>query len=388
MPNISPNMNLVVPIPNTGVTGTGDTGPLYAQNISNDLLVIVDSHDHSFGKGVQINPAGLNINSDLTINANNLNQIRSTRFASQGSTLSGVGDIANLYVVAGNLWYNNSAGSAIQMTSGGAISTASTNAILIYQSASANWTILNTDTYVLLDVTTGGTSITVTLPAANSVTAGRWYVIADANGAAATHNIIIATAGADTIQGASSININVNYGTVIIASNGNNKWDTFTGIQGVQGATGTIVGSVSVATTTWLGYSGADVKNFLITTNTTTIPGSATANMFYYTVPDTQIADVFVTVLGTANQGPSCVYKCDVNATFCGGVPGAVGPGIVIGSSTTTNTRFPLAASGFNAALQSVGSGFALYVSTPTSPASGYTGSISWSAMIQVNELL
>ena len=85
MPNTSPNMNLIVPIPSTGVTGTGDVGPGYAQNISNDLLTTIDTHDHSSGKGVQVTPAGLNINADLSFNNNNANQLRSTRFFSQPS---------------------------------------------------------------------------------------------------------------------------------------------------------------------------------------------------------------------------------------------------------------------------------------------------------------
>lgn len=120
-PTTSPNMGLIVPIPSTGVTGTGDTGPGYAQNISNDLTNQIDSHDHSSGKGVQITPAGLNINADLTVNSNNLTSIRANRYTSQASSLSGGTEINEVYVIAGNLWFNNSSGTPIQITQGGGL---------------------------------------------------------------------------------------------------------------------------------------------------------------------------------------------------------------------------------------------------------------------------
>lgn len=118
MPNTSPNMGLIVPIPSTGVTGTGDTGPGYAQEISNDLLTTIDQHGHVPGQGVPIVSAALNLNADVNLQINNLTQIRATRFTSQATTFSGVGDVSELYVVNGNLYYNNAVGQAIQLTSG------------------------------------------------------------------------------------------------------------------------------------------------------------------------------------------------------------------------------------------------------------------------------
>src|ERR1017187_3027442 len=99
MPNTSPNMNLIVPIPSNGTTGTGDPGPLYAQEISNDLLVTIDQHDHSPGKGVPITAAGLNLNTDVNINSNNLTAIRSTRYSSQATAINGVGDVSSTYEI-------------------------------------------------------------------------------------------------------------------------------------------------------------------------------------------------------------------------------------------------------------------------------------------------
>ena len=121
---ITPNMSLTNPTPSTGVTGSGEPGPLYATDISGDL-VLIDAHDHSSGKGVQITPQGLNINADLAFNQNNALTLRSARFTSQPSGLIGVGDVSSIYVRLGDLWYNNSAGTPVQVTAGGAISSPS-----------------------------------------------------------------------------------------------------------------------------------------------------------------------------------------------------------------------------------------------------------------------
>lgn len=226
MATTSPYMGLTVPTPSTGATGTGDTGPGYAINISNDLSAIIDSHDHSSGKGVPITPAGLNINQDLTYNNNNSTQVRSTRYFNQASGLNGVGDISNVYVLNGDLWYNNSASTQIQLTSGGSVVASTASNILSRQAVTAStWTIVNTDTYVLLDITTSTGSKSVTLPAANSVTAGRWYVFNDATGNAALNNITINRATTDTIAGNTTLVVNTNYGAAIIASNGSNSWN-------------------------------------------------------------------------------------------------------------------------------------------------------------------
>ena len=52
------------------------------------------------------------------------------------------------------------------------------------------------------------------------------YVIKDAGNNAATNNIIINTTGGDTIDGASSISINTDSGSVTIINNGVDKWFT------------------------------------------------------------------------------------------------------------------------------------------------------------------
>lgn len=67
---------------------------------------------------------------------------------------------------------------------------------------------------------------TVTLPGANAGggTYLRFFFIQDESGAAATNNITIVPNGTDTINGASSIVINTNYGGKILYQNGTNGW--------------------------------------------------------------------------------------------------------------------------------------------------------------------
>ena len=116
----SPNMNLPVPI--TGV----DSGPDYANNIGACFLT-VDGHNHTAGSGVQISPAGLNINSDLTFQGNNATNLRTTRFTPQLSAIPNSGsDVGELYVVGNELYYNDvTGGHQIAITSNGSVTGAS-----------------------------------------------------------------------------------------------------------------------------------------------------------------------------------------------------------------------------------------------------------------------
>lgn len=111
---ISPNMML--PVPAVGVT----EGPQFASDINN-CMSIIDQHDHSADSGVQINPAGININSALAFNGNNLTLARSVRFQPQVSALALPSDIGCLYEAGVDLYYNDGSGNQIRITQGGAV---------------------------------------------------------------------------------------------------------------------------------------------------------------------------------------------------------------------------------------------------------------------------
>lgn len=217
-----PNMNLVIPTPSVTL------GPDWADQL-NTALGLVDAHDHSTGKGAKVTPTGLNINADLPIGSNNLTGARSVRLSSNGAVLALPTDVGCIFNVNGDLFWSNNAGTAVQLTSGSAILAASDGISrrLERTAINSNTTINPSSTYSYLDVDTG-TGVTITLPAANGVAAGRFYEIKDSTGQAATNNIVINRAGSDTIDGATSVTLNVNYQSVRFVSDGTSNWHTQT----------------------------------------------------------------------------------------------------------------------------------------------------------------
>lgn len=137
---ISNNMGLPIPVP--GV----DPGPDYAFNL-NSSLALVDSHDHSSGKGVQITPSGLSITSDLPMLDNNLTNIRSLRLQSQSGALSLATDLGCLYQNGINLYYNDGNGVQIPITANGGIVGSPGSISNLNSPASASY-VAGTETFV------------------------------------------------------------------------------------------------------------------------------------------------------------------------------------------------------------------------------------------------
>lgn len=112
------SVNMSLPVPGVGT----EIGPDYAIDV-NSCLSILDTHDHSAGKGVQVTPSGLNINANLAFQNNmatGLSGMSFTQLASPSATLT------SLYVAPGtetvplgDLWYTDSAGNQIQITQNG-----------------------------------------------------------------------------------------------------------------------------------------------------------------------------------------------------------------------------------------------------------------------------
>jgi hypothetical protein len=111
---LTPNMNL--PVPSVGI----EAGPEYATDINN-CLELLDSHNHAPGSGVQIDPTGLNINADLPLNENNLTEVRSVRLAPQSAAIAEADDLACLYAVDDDLFFNDGLGNQIRITQSGAV---------------------------------------------------------------------------------------------------------------------------------------------------------------------------------------------------------------------------------------------------------------------------
>lgn len=215
---ITPNMDLDLPAVSVTV------GPDWA-TLLNAALTLVDSHDHSDGKGVRVTQSGLNITGNLTLNDAYLTDVGSVRLVSQAATLATAQDVRSVYSVLGDLYYNNASGTAIQITSGGSVTAASDGISRAFSRTSVNSnTVISaagTTSYYDVDTTSG---VTFTLPAANGVAAGRFYEFKDTTGSAGTNNIVINRAGSDTIDGATSFTISYNYGGVRLISDGASKW--------------------------------------------------------------------------------------------------------------------------------------------------------------------
>lgn len=206
-------LNLTLPV----VTVT--LGPTWANQL-NAALEVVDLHDHTSGKGVQIPTAGLNINENLDFQSNKAFSLYSSQFINQASALTGASNAGSVYMANGNLYFTNNSGVAIQLTDGGAIaSTPGSAQILATQAVSSDLVISNTDDFVYLIVDTTA-SRTITLPLANTVANGRIYIVKDKDGLANTNNITINVTGADTIDGQASLVINSSEQAIMLSSDG------------------------------------------------------------------------------------------------------------------------------------------------------------------------
>ena len=147
--------NMLLTLPTVGVTA----GPAYASQI-NAALEVVDRHDHSTGSGVQITPAGLNINADLSFNENDATDLRTARFTSQPSALTGASpDLACLYVVADDLYYNDGAGNQIALTIGGSIAGATGNITGLVAPAAVTYTSGGSPNYKFISTATESANI-------------------------------------------------------------------------------------------------------------------------------------------------------------------------------------------------------------------------------------
>ena len=95
----------------TGGTNAIDYGPLLNQN-----FVILDSHNHTPGEGVQVPPAGININTNLSFQGNDLTNLNALLF---NGALIGGGNTLSLYTNGTDLFYEDIHGNSIQLTKAG-----------------------------------------------------------------------------------------------------------------------------------------------------------------------------------------------------------------------------------------------------------------------------
>lgn len=213
----TPEMNLVLP------TVSVTLGPAWATQI-NEAFERIDEHDHSSGSGVQVKSAGLDINANLDIQSNKLFNLFSSQYISNVTPLTGASNAQSVSVSGGNLYYTNSSGVAVQLTSGGSI-VSSPGAVETVAMTSVNTDVVinPADTFVYLIVDTTS-SRTITLPLANAVSTGRIYIIKDASGLSNTNPITVVASGSDTVDGVASKEFDSNWSTHWFIGDGISSW--------------------------------------------------------------------------------------------------------------------------------------------------------------------
>lgn len=210
-------MNLTLP------TVSVTLGPTYATQ-NNEAFEAIDSHDHSSGKGVQIPTTGLNINAHLNFQGTKAYNLFSTQYSNQATALTGASNALSISTTSGDLYWTNSAGNSVQITSGGAVITSpGTVTALEATAVNTNVTISPSDTFVVLLVDTTS-SRTIDLPLASTVATGRIYIIKDKSGLSNTNPVTVARQGSDTIDGATSYSLASNYGAKMYIGDGVSSW--------------------------------------------------------------------------------------------------------------------------------------------------------------------
>jgi len=117
----TPLMNLVLPT----VGPSGQVGPTYATNL-NTALERVDAHDHTSGNGQPLSQAAFIITDSFDMNSFDIVELGASRYTSKVAVTA---QASAVYVVGGDLYFNNSAGVPIQITAGTGINLTSLGTI-------------------------------------------------------------------------------------------------------------------------------------------------------------------------------------------------------------------------------------------------------------------
>lgn len=230
-------MNLTLP------TVSVTPGPLYATE-NNDAFTTIDSHDHTTGKGVPIPSSGILIGSDLDFNGYSAIGLKSLFMDSQSSA---VATINTYYALNGLPYFNNSAGTNLQLT---ATSAPFVIGDLIYASSTTTWTRLAAIAGGNFLKTNGvGTAPSwgnpaVTTPIASKTHANNGYTLTSTDGVIlwtltnSSDDIYIvplaASAGAGQTYTIKLLGSTANFNTLSGTRSGG---DTFTLMDGTTGAT-------------------------------------------------------------------------------------------------------------------------------------------------------
>lgn len=212
-----PNMGL-----ETSIIGT-TLDPRWSANHESNWKQI-DNHDHiTIGK--KIVSEAIDIDDDLSMQGNNLIDIRSIIFQNLVSDPSNLTDLCCPYFKNGNLWVNNGAGGHVQITNGAGLNVSTGTANLFTPlHINTSTTILNTDDYTYIEVETTS-ALNLFLPSASTVAGNRFYYIKDVTGLSGTNAItLVPTGGNEIDQSTSNYQLKRNFGSWLVVSDGVSNW--------------------------------------------------------------------------------------------------------------------------------------------------------------------
>lgn len=112
--SITPNLGMTLPDPSV------TPGPAWASQL-NTALGLIDSHNHAPGSGSLIGTAGIRVDADFDFASFNAFGLRTIRVSDQTSITIGSTDRRAVYSKSGDLYYVNSAGAEVQITSGSSV---------------------------------------------------------------------------------------------------------------------------------------------------------------------------------------------------------------------------------------------------------------------------
>lgn len=272
--NLSTNMNL--PVPQVG----NEDGPQYATDVNN-CMTIIDGHNHEPGSGVQITPSGLNINSDLSMNGNNLTNSRSLRLQNDVTPISGAADLGCLYRAGVDLYYNDGSGTQIRITQSGgvagtpgSISGLTPPASATYVSGSQTFvfqsdvnTPANIDgaSYILRNLVASSKGLTLNPP--NSMAADYSITLPSLPGAT---NLMTMTSSGVMAANANVDNTSLQFGGTVLSIKANGVLQSALALRstGTTVAAGGIAVSASSGAFTTVSNAGTPITNFSLVITT------------------------------------------------------------------------------------------------------------------------
>lgn len=215
-----------LPVPVVGV----DPAPDFANNI-NSSLTILDQHNHAPGSGVQINPAGLNINANLSMQANNLTSIGALTFTPSSLPANG-----SLYESLVDLYYVDGNGNNIRITSGGTVNATSSGISSGTATASFVGGVLVVNSNTNTPANIQGASLLL----GNNVANSKYITLSPPNALGSNYSLVLPSIPAQT--NVMTLDTSGNMASVTYDQVGENM--TSVGANAIQAATTRTVGNV------------------------------------------------------------------------------------------------------------------------------------------------